>query len=309
MPASPCHLPLLLCLAACLLPAALRAQPGNAQSPGAEASNLPGPALGSLMFTYEGESSFDNDSTAFGNVGVSVSELALNAIAPLVMKPDWKLTMGLGLRAYHFAFSGTSLNNKDTYTVNVPFGLLAGLSARWNLVAMLAPSACTDFESLGTDDLRFACIAMAGYKWTPALTLSMGASYSRVFGSDLLFPVAGLVWNPDPEWRVSLVFPRPGIWYAPDRRLRFSAWLMPAGSEWGITETMDGTERKLNFLFKGWRTGTGVEIELAPHANLEISGGAALARRYELRDSANDETVFSSDVNPTWFVQAGLVIR
>ncbi len=309
MPAFTCRLLFFLCLAACLPPAAFPDEPGNGPLAQARDSHLPGPTLGNLVLTYEGESEFDNGASGFGSVSVSVRELALNALAPLILKPEWKLAAGLGLRAYHFSFSSPRLNNKDTYTLNLPLGLWTRLSENWTLAGMLAPSVYTDFENTEIDDCRFAGIAMANYKWTPDLTLSMGASYSRVFGGDLFFPVAGLVWNPDPEWRVSLSFPRPSIWYAPAPRLRFSAWFTPAGSEWGITENLDGRERELNFLFKGWRTGASVEIELAPHLNLEIAGGAAFKRRYELRDRDADESIFVSDVNSTWFVQTGLIIR
>lgn len=310
MPATPPIRMLIPCLAlfAVLLPATLQAQLVNPLIPVTN-SYLPGPTLGSLSITYEGESRFVDDTSRFGSIGVSVREMALNAGVPMVMKPGWKLTTGLGLRAYQFAFSTPYLNNKETYIISVPFGLFTTLSEQWNLTAMLAPSIYSDFERVTLDDCRLACFVMAGYKWTPTLTLSMGAAYSRVFGSDLFFPVAGLVWNPDPEWRVSLTFPKPAIWYAPAKRLRFSAWLTPAGSEWGITDTVDENERNYNFMFKGWRTGTSVEIELMRHVNLELAGGAVIQRRYELRDSETDESVFDSNVNPTWFVQTGLVIR
>jgi hypothetical protein len=237
-----------------------------------------------------------------------MSELQLSATAPLYLGPEGRLFSGLRLQWNHFDFTGSEWRDVDTYIIAVPFRAMYDLAEKWTLMGTLAPALFSDMQHISEDDLKLSFMALGMYTLSPKIRLSIGMAYARIFGRDKAFPVAGASWSPTPQWQVSLMYPRPGITYAPTRKLRLFTYVTPAGSEWNIEHRVDGEDQQCEFRFKGYRAGLGAEYDLTSFLSLEISGGGVFNRNYDLKDKHAD-SIIDEDLQDTWFAQIGLRVR
>jgi hypothetical protein len=249
----------------------------------ASTSWIPSRSRASITCSREAKSDFK--STDSRTESASMSELQLSATAPLYLGPEGRLFSGLRLQWNHFDFTGSEWRDVDTYIIAVPFRAMYDLAEKWTLMGTLGM-----------------------YTLSPKIRLSIGMAYARIFGRDKAFPVAGASWSPTPQWQVSLMYPRPGITYAPTRKLRLFTYVTPAGSEWNIEHRVDGEDQQCEFRFKGYRAGLGAEYDLTSFLSLEISGGGVFNRNYDLKDKHAD-SIIDEDLQDTWFAQIGLRVR
>lgn len=101
------------------------------------------------------------------------------------------------------------------------------LTERLLLDIAVAPGYYSDFERRSDDAIRITGRAVAIYDWTPTTKLALGVIYLDRNDVTVL-PAAGITWQPSPDCRVELIFPRPRLAV---RTYRFEA-LDPTGAEW-----------------------------------------------------------------------------
>jgi len=89
-------------------------------------------------------------------------------------------------------------------------------SDRWGIMVAVRQAVSSDFET-SEDGFRVTGRALATWQWLPErLSLLFGVVY--LDRNDLpILPGVGLIWTPNPDWRLDLIFPRPKL----DRRLAF----------------------------------------------------------------------------------------
>jgi hypothetical protein len=59
-----------------------------------------------------------------------------------------------------------------------------------------------------------------------------GGVYEYSFGQNHIYPYLGLLWAPNPQWALALVFPWPTLSYVPRDRWMLSLAVSPGGSSW-----------------------------------------------------------------------------
>ncbi len=101
------------------------------------------------------------------------------------------------------------------------------LSERLLLDIAVAPGYYSDFERRSDNALRITGRAVAIYNWTPTTKLALGVVYLDRNDVTVL-PAAGITWQPSPDRRIELIFPRPRFAF---RTYRFEA-LDRTGAEW-----------------------------------------------------------------------------
>jgi hypothetical protein len=121
------------------------------------------------------------------------------------------------------------------YDVGVDFMWRKQFNDRWGAMVAVRPAVASDFRT-SQDAIRITGRALATWQWVPErLSLLFGVVY--LDRNDLsVLPGFGLIWTPDPDWRLDVIFPRPKL----ARRLRFvphelEDWLYLAGSLGGRT--------------------------------------------------------------------------
>ncbi len=123
------------------------------------------------------------------------------------------------------------------YDLYLQIRWLLKLSERWSLTAATTPGYYTDFEGDHSDALRVTGQLLAIWEWRPQSQLIFGVVY--LDREDIGFlPAGGLIWTPNDENRLELIFPRPRFLH----RYRMTAyyedwWFIGAelgGGEWAI---------------------------------------------------------------------------
>jgi len=270
------------------------------------------PPLVSYYYTFEEQSSFKPDSHGFPYDQVLMHETFVQIAFPLCIRPAWRLFSGLDLQWNQFDFQGAGeprmrSETKNMFSFGIPLRLSVPLPKGWTGAFIAAPAIYSDMDALESDALRFTGMALGSYRWSPQLNLSAGVAYGRIMGREMPFPIAGLTWDPLPEWRINLMFPNPGIIYSPTQRLRCMAIITPSGNEWDVSEDFNGKSGDFDLRFRGFRTGLRLEYEITKHLLARCASGLVFHRSYELREDGNK--VADADVEETWFAQVGLAWR
>jgi hypothetical protein len=143
---------------------------------------------------------------------------------------------------------------------------------RWGSMIAVRPGLASDFQT-SQDAIRITGRALATWQWVPErLSLLFGVVYLDRNDVPIL-PGVGLIWTPNPDWRLDLIFPRPKL----ARRLVFvprelEDWVYLGGSLGGRTwavERWPGVPDQLTMrdyrLFLGWERildgGSGLFLE------------------------------------------------
>ena len=130
----------------------------------------------------------------------------------------------------------TSVDVPSTlYDVGIDFMWRKQFNDRWGIMLAARPAVSSDFKT-SADGFRLTGRALATWQWIPErLSLLFGVVY--LDRNDLpILPGIGLIWTPDPDWRLDVIFPRPKL----ARRLAFiprerEDWLYLSGSLGGRT--------------------------------------------------------------------------
>lgn len=96
------------------------------------------------------------------------------------------------------------------YNLSVDFLMVRPIGRNWMLHLAIAPGLNTDFNNVSSDSLRVMGRGLAFYNWSPALQLVGGVVYLDRDDIPLL-PAAGLVYTPNEDTKIEVMFPRPRV--------------------------------------------------------------------------------------------------
>ncbi len=171
------------------------------------------------------------------------------------------------------------------------------LTERLMLDVAVAPGYYSDFERRSDDAIRITGRAVAIYDWTPTTKLALGVVYLDRNDVTVL-PAAGITWQPTPDRRVELIFPRPRLAW---RTYNFEG-IDPAGAEWwyylagefgGGTWAVVRTDDSLDELtYRDYRVVFGLERKPTGLSPSRIETAYVFGRALEY---ASDEQEFEVD--------------
>jgi len=125
--------------------------------------------------------------------------------------PDFQALWFVPRIAAHF-LSGSAKIDLPTQLYDTSFETIGMLpiGERWFVQAAIAPSFFTDSQNTGRKALRLPGRALAFWKYSDTLTLTGGILYLDRDDVNAI-PSAGLLWNPNADWKFELAAPRPRI--------------------------------------------------------------------------------------------------
>lgn len=181
------------------------------------------------------------------------------------------------------------------YGTGIQFRWLGKLAGRWGYDVAVTPGIYSDMEIDNGDAMRITGRGIAVYEWNPYTKLLLGVVYldRRDVG---VLPVAGLICQPNDDWSIELVFPRPRL----ARRLAFVSfdgdpihccehWLYLAaefgGGTWAI-ERADGREDELTL--RDYRLLIGWEKKHPTAYDSRIEIGYVFGRQVEFESATPD---------------------
>ena len=203
------------------------------------------------------------DSLSMGQLDVSVVFAFPNFLQseqPIYVAPSFNLTMLEGPRSEELpgqAYSGfldMQWTSDPSQRFYADLGLTVGIHS--------------DFDTLTTDSLRLTGHALANISLEENTTLKFGVMYFDRVDIKLL-PAFGVFWNPHPEIRIDLFFPRPRMSQYYTSLNNYDVWWYVGGEYGGGSWTMKrngvaSTQVDINDL----RLVTGFEFGLAEQLRL-----------------------------------------
>lgn len=141
------------------------------------------------------------------------------------------------------------------YDTALEFRWLRPINDRWTADLAVAPGFYSDFDNTSSQAIRVMGRGIGIYKWSPTVTVALGIVYLDREDVKLL-PAAGLIWKPNDDVNVELIFPRPKIARRIFPGLGFDWWAYIAGEfgggSWAIRRTSGAddiaTERDLRVI-------------------------------------------------------------
>ncbi len=144
-----------------------------------------------------------------GARGLGANTIDLSAVlaAPLVpSQPPFLITPRFSA---HFLDGPTVTDLPPrVYDTALEFRWLRPLNDYWTADLAVAPGYYSDFDNNSSQAVRVTGRAVGIYKWSPTVTVALGVVYLDREDVSLL-PAAGLIWKPNDDVNIELIFPRP----------------------------------------------------------------------------------------------------
>lgn len=199
--------------------------------------------------------------------------------------------------------NGSSATDLPTQLYDVSFetvGMLP-IGERWLVQAAIAPSFYTDAKNTGTGAFRLPGRALAFWKYSDTLTFTGGILY--LDRDDVkAIPSAGLIWNPNDDWKFELAAPRPRIAWRFSHDEESDRWGYVVGEFGGGTWAIrrpSGTNDVATL--SDYRLMFGYEQKWTTGRSWLIEAGFVFSRRLEYTSALGD-----MDLPSTGLVRLGL---
>jgi len=280
-----------------------------------ESSNVPGDPYAWLYFSYETLSEFDT--SPFYHTGNYEADLIEAEIQSPIKIIDLNNSMNLGMDTFQgiisagfkydgAGFDGPLFEDMDLYHIILPLDVIVEVDD-WFFNANITPGIFTDFNEVDTDDFKVLAGCYASYKYNSSFQFGLGLAYDSAFGKDSAYPMGGVIWDPNPHWRVSMILPYPRITFSPSASTSIFWEALPTGGNWNAEEADDEYQGDYDFTLRGYRTGFGTELRLKDDFWIHASVGVVIGREYELR--ATDYELVEADVDNSLYFKLGIVVR
>jgi len=196
-----------------------------------------------------------------------------------------------GFEVEFLSDSGSLHVPAQLYDVGADFMWRKQFNDRWGSMVAVRPAVSSDFKT-SEDGFRITGRALATWQWVPErLSLLFGVVY--LDRNDLpILPGVGLIWTPNPDWRLDVIFPRPKL----ARRVAFvprerEDWLYLSGALGGRTwavERLPGVADQLTL--RDYRLALGWERILDGGSGAFAEVGFVFGRELEYEYAAQVET-------------------
>ncbi len=266
-----------------------------------EGAGLRGMPIGEMSFT----SVFDGD---YDNLPGKVSANEFSVFAPILPLSNGRLRFlaYLSYTATEFDTSVPNLLPTDTlHSLSMPIALLYDQSDKWMFGAMIMPGISGDMENTN-DAFSFSAFAGFGYKAAPNLRWLGGVFYTDGFGDDLIVPGVGVMWNPSPDWSVTVLPPFAEVSWRFQENYLLSLFARYSSTTWNVENDAAGPNRDVNMT--STRVGLRLERRLSELLWAQVSAGYVLGREMQI-ESPGNTTLQKDDIDPAPFVQIGLNLR
>ncbi|MEM6910707.1 MAG: DUF6268 family outer membrane beta-barrel protein [Verrucomicrobiota bacterium] len=269
-----------------------------------EESFIPAYTVGQFYYSWNADADFDSGSDELGN-----QEIGLQANVPLFQYQALRATTGLRFRYNQFEFDGTTfpLGNQelDLYRVLFPFDFWTRFQENLTSWVRVMPGVATDFEDLNGDAFDLTVLALLSYGFAEDWKLIGGGYYSQDTGEAVLLPAVGLIWEPSPNSRLNLTFPRFQVLFAPNDDWLFSASAYLNGASWNVEDPVNGESVQLNYGVV--RLALGAEKHLGNGFWLFGDIGYQVGQSLEIEDSSR--VALDTDIDGNLFLNLGLNYR
>jgi hypothetical protein len=152
------------------------------------------------------------------------------------------------------------------------------IDQRFSIRASITPGIYTDFHNVSIHAFRLPAELVAAYALTPEVVLVGGVMYTAQPSLSVL-PVAGVVWTPEPQWRLELLFPRTRVIHHFLDGLNVYGTIGLYGETFAVHDPILGNDL---YQYRDVRLGFGAEWDTRVRLHLFFEAGLSFWRRLEV---------------------------
>ncbi|QDU37803.1 hypothetical protein Mal4_21200 [Maioricimonas rarisocia] len=176
------------------------------------------------------------------------------------------------------------------YNLSVDLLMVRPIGRNWMVHLAVAPSLYTDFDHVSGDSVRIVGRGLAFYRWSPTLQLSGGVVYLDRDDIPIL-PAAGLVYTPNDDTRIELMFPRPRIARRYQVEANHERWFYLTGELGGGTWSVKRTSGRDDVATYGdLRLLFGIDHKWYAGPSLFFEGGYVFSRDLEYESNIGNRS-------------------
>lgn len=263
-------------------------------------TNLPSYPAGTLSYTYDFETDFDESPG-----DISSQELSFWAPIAGFNMGDHHIIAAFGYNATKFDTSEeTPLTEDWLHDFYLPVGYVYELSDKWIIGGMAMPGYTGDLNS--SDNFGFYAAAGAGYSFCPEFQLAAGVFYSTGYGEDDLIPGIQFMWNPNEQWELYLLGPILGASYSVSETTIVGLTAQVSSPTWNVEADSTGPDRDIEV--SEIRVGLKVEHQLSEYFWATASAGYLFAREIDIEDE-KDREILKEDIDSGAYARFGINLR
>ena len=258
---------------------------------------LPAPSLDlskvidlTIDYSFLAREILPNSQSAYGRIGEQ--QIGARANLSLPINEQWSLSVGGFYNNFLF-----DLGNPNPFpriplvdnlgTLGATFGFVYKASPRFSILAEVSPDFSGDLNRLTTRDFQIG--GMFAVRYAPygddRLFFLLGVR-AKSDAQLVVFPVAGVRWQPSDVLTINFTVPRPQIDYKLTHRITLFADGQFNGGDFRVpdsTGTAIGRPQFNNAVltYREIRLGGGVRLKLLPFAAVQTEAGEALGRDFD----------------------------
>lgn len=235
------------------------------------------------------------------NWGLLENELFLTVAVPLPTR-DFPLMITSGFNTVLLNGPAKPDLPARLYDGSLDFMWLPKLSERWLGILSVEPGVYSDLDSLQDDAFRVKAKALARFDLAPErVQVLLGILYLDREDINWL-PAGGVIWDPNDDLHVELVFPQPEVAYRLTSTGLFEDWCYLAGEFGGDTWSIRrGVDEFDMMTYVDWRLFLGLERRRPGGAGQRVEVGYVFGREIKFDSPAPDALA-----DDTFMVRAGV---
>jgi len=207
------------------------------------------------------------------------------------VNPGFELSWGLSysLKDIHAPQAAQLPSSLHRLAVNM--GGLYKVSEALSVGFTASPGLSSDFNAVGSSDIRAPVGLYVRRQMSPKLTLTGGVIYAIGNEELQVLPIVGATYKPSEAWTFSLGFPRTGIVWKSDKRAEYYLGAEFSAGEYRLHDASVGA-RVISY--RDYRAIAGAEWALHPSIKLGIAGGYSFGRKFVFQDGSRDDLTVNS---------------
>lgn len=191
------------------------------------------------------------------------------------------LSFGGGYGLKHISADSQTHLPQDLHALFVETGATYRFNDRTFATVRLSPGFYSDFKDIGDDDLRMPVLALGGYTFDNGVSLIGGFIYRFGYQAGQYIPALGISYQPNQDWKIDLIAPRPALTYFASKRLQLFVAGDFSSDEYELKDRSLGAKA---LKYSDYKAMGGCTYLPLPDLKLSTSVGYAFERRFAFYD-------------------------
>jgi hypothetical protein len=235
-----------------------------------------------LTFNSGGDADLERGSTKLGELSYRSARFSWQGTSPWG-ESGMSVVYGVTVEQFWLSPDDTLPLPEDLGSVAAVLGLRMPLSQQWILSATLRPGVYSDFEDTGTRDLNVPTLLTATYLQSRELAWVFGLNVN-FFNENPVLPALGVRWQFDPNWTLTVGYPRTGIGYKATERLNLGVGATAEGGSFHVGQRLAPGIRRTLLDFTEFRVGASASYKITETFSATVDLGWVARREFDYFD-------------------------